>query len=549
MVAGIIDEEIVMKKSNLFFLAIFIIAVVFPLLLIWIMAYQIPFGDTWDDSIVLYFSYLHHTLTWQYWVHPHNEHRVILTRAITLFKDIFFPTSRYFIQLTSYFLFLATYFLLVFQFEKARFKLQYSEKSYRWFYLLTAGILFFPKDISFWRWGFIIQFPLTVFFVTATIFCLSQKNITWLRYGCAILLSLLATASSANGLMIWPIGFLLLILCRSSIMKMAAYVIIGLIIIYFYSHDNHLQGFIINEPIKSFLYFTDFLGNWSTALLASVIGCAVLVLFFNGIKLFFNRYHVEKITIFYPWLALGLFAIANGFVAALTRIQFGVGQSLSIRYAAISLMLCASLTGFYALQWSRLSDRYKKILKFFVFLFIVFFVGSYHRVFFQLTKNYRFIAQEIALPYGVLLPTDNGSYSAGNDKIADRLLLYRQSALYTLSNPEPHYLNQTLSETMIKKIGVTVDPKNYSITIGKRSLKNYVGFISGVALSGSIHAKNNHANLSASLLLLNADHKIIGIAFIAHQQFFGFMVGAQPVNQLIQLKKGYGIRQDRTRTI
>ena len=102
---------------------------------------------------------------------------------------------------------------------------------------------------------------------------------------------------------------------------------------------------------------------------------------------------------------------------------------------------------------------------------------------------------------------------------------------------------------MIKKIGVTVDPKNYSITIGKRSLKNYVGFISGVAVSGSIHAKNNHANLSASLLLLNADHKIIGIAFIAHQQFFGFMVGAQPVNQLIQLKKGYGIRQDRTRTI
>jgi len=188
------------------------------------------------------------------------------------------------------------------------------------------------------------------------------------------LLATVATWSWSNGMVLWllavPVpGAALLMQTgggeqdKKRMRWYAVYAAAGIANLLFYFHGYRRPSDsppFSWDPVKLARYFFTwagaFFGDEKKALcLGVVVSLLFLALACVCLGLAFKK---RDFTGSYPWLALGLYAVASGAVASMGRSGFGESQAMSPRYTAASGYLYIAVAGLGWLAWSSLCERF-----------------------------------------------------------------------------------------------------------------------------------------------------------------------------------------------
>ena len=336
----------------------------------------------WDDHALrafLYYSGQEPTFSGklQWLFKQHNEHRIVYDRIVTALDYGLFGQLNY------------THLMLVGNLSLVGLLAVFAgvlrrKEGVVWYqlpilYALPVALLLF--NLSQWEnmfWGMAsLQNFSVVLWVLGAFYLLTYAD----RWGLALLMAILATLTSGNGLMIWPLGFVLLVLqpiVRSVMPKpkklrpliswaVAAVVVIGL---YFWGFEKPggthavrpgvlalLKGWLAVTgaaaealPVGNPVYNSVLLGG---VLILSTLGIIVVTVILNqrsivravralvGVDRRSNPISIAPVTLFF-W-ASAAFILGTTAVVAYARTGFGADLLITSRYKPYSLTLLALL--------------------------------------------------------------------------------------------------------------------------------------------------------------------------------------------------------------
>ena len=304
--------------------------------LIALMAYyavDIPHGDEWA-IVPLIEKFYAGTLTFADFFAQHNEHRILTGKIIMLLNAILTGWNMYIEMAINVALAIGTSIVIYYATEKLT---GIDSKKRGILYFASAWIIFSFTQQQCYLWGFMMQLFMSVFFNVLTI--------ALLTYGGSIILALifavLATFSFANGMVIWPIG-LMLLCCSGKIRFSKIFLWLGAsavcISLYFYNFnygtlrkpilDNII--YLLTHPHMIIIPIVTYLGSplssyrQSIAISAGTIGLAMYI------------YSIFTITINKAWDNNKFFWTGCGLYVLLSAAVTAYGRSTSIS-AAIAL--------------------------------------------------------------------------------------------------------------------------------------------------------------------------------------------------------------------
>lgn len=202
--------------------------------------------------------------------------------------------------------------------------------------------------------GFQIGWYIILFCLAAAIYLLDTPTLSWTRYGLAAAAGLAATFSSIHGLIVWAVGFVLLLQRRRSRVQVLSW--LGVTAFAFVAHFAD-YNFTLASPHRSYpfhhlwgalqVYFTeigDVLGfnvgnNGSTTLLLLglvIFVVAVLVLVSHGLR--FDTDSARPVGV-----ALLVYGLIFPFFAAMGNIYFGLSVSRFSRMTTYDLLIFVGL--------------------------------------------------------------------------------------------------------------------------------------------------------------------------------------------------------------
>lgn len=260
----------------------------------------------------------------------HNEHRIVTTRLLVwlqycIFQAINFKALILFNNLVKVFLFgLITYLLPRLQ---------------AWQYLVLTLFFFQLSDYeaAYWAMGGASAFFVLIF-ALATIACL-QKSAQLTYFVVSIFFSILAIFSNGNGLIVLPIGLLMLFEQRQY-KHLLAYLMCSIVLMcLFFYHYQYLDSYQLNWHV--FIYFFTSLGNIAgVPIVSTILGLVGIILLRMLLK---RKSDSRRHALFYYLL----FIIGSIVLQTISRSQFGVLQALSSRYKIYSIIFFTILYGFW----------------------------------------------------------------------------------------------------------------------------------------------------------------------------------------------------------
>jgi len=243
--------------------------------------------------------------------------------------------------------------------------------------LALSALVFSPVQWQNWLLGWQFQLVLSISLATATFALLTRARLRLWEITVAVLLASGASFSFANGLLVWPMGVLLLVAhsglaIQKRLLASGCWLFIGAALIagYFCSYEsptNHGASETWGQDIVA--YFFAYLG--APLYPYGVVGAAIM----GGALLWgFNLIFVAGATNGEPglvglvagkepaprfpnlsrivsqgngfWLALGLYALGSALITTWARHNMGgAEQALSSRYTTISTLMCVGLLG------------------------------------------------------------------------------------------------------------------------------------------------------------------------------------------------------------
>ena len=235
-------------------------------LAIWRYGVNAIYWDQWDNVPILHAA-LHGDLTWTMLWSQHNENRMLFPNLV------FIGFGRFDHFDTKSIMYLSAAVLSIAFFS---FLALYRIYPRRWlgpvFTLLFGGVWFSLADWQNALWGFQFAWYLIVFCAVTMLLCLSLKRVTALAFLAAITLAVVASYSSLQGLILWPMGLLVLIWrirVRSKAFRLcAAWVVCGLATsaLYFRGYNSTNTGggsvgFAVHHPVGTVKFFLAAVGN------------------------------------------------------------------------------------------------------------------------------------------------------------------------------------------------------------------------------------------------------------------------------------------------
>lgn len=179
------------------------------------------------------------------------------------------------------------------------------------------------------------------------------------KFGFCLALAVFSSFTLANGLLAWAVTFPILFLVQpipGRIRWAAGWLLAwaACLAIYFwdYTKPHDLPPFGPPEtPFAYVQYLLVFLGSGLARVgvggplsVSTVVGSMLLLCYLAVLCHAFIRFRDREYRArVFPWLALGLYSIGSGCLAALGRIQWGVSQALESRYVTFSLYLIVAL--------------------------------------------------------------------------------------------------------------------------------------------------------------------------------------------------------------
>lgn len=323
-------------------------------------AINIPKFD--DHALKAFLMNLEKTDSFRDTVHEffrqHNEHRIVLDRVFS-WLDYQLTGKLNFVHLMILGNLSLVWLLLIFV------KTIRNAGGAVWMAVPVSLLLF---NLSQWEnmlWGMAALQNFTVMtLAVATFYELSFKNrVGWL----SILLAVLATLTSGNGLLIWPVGLLLIFLRQdySGVIRWLAALAIT-IRLYFLGYEKPAgnppnQGTLLDQ-LHGWLLFNGAAGE-AFPIRNFLVPCLLLGLVVLGITIvislasFWKRFQGTRFSSQHLFFLGGAaFIVGTGLIVAFNRVGFGLETLVTSRYKIYSLTLLAFLI-VYGIAHTRASQR------------------------------------------------------------------------------------------------------------------------------------------------------------------------------------------------
>lgn len=253
-----------------------------------------------------------------------------------------------------------------------------------WVIPLVSVAIYSMAAYENWLMGWQQALFLTTLATIASIVILANEP-GWGRLCCAIFLGWIATYSLANGMLVWPIGTLLLVLNRNKWM-LAAWTVSAVLAIgsYFigYQKPPEHPALAINPEVVC--YVLKFIGGICAQInlvhddtdgdLAIVCGTGAVLTtcWAYGVVIARKIVPVRKIM---PYAAMSCYSVGTAILCGIGRTGFGSNQALSSRYCTMAAPFWISLIAVLAIlllhridRWSRTIAQWSLAIAVFVLL-------------------------------------------------------------------------------------------------------------------------------------------------------------------------------------
>jgi len=338
------------KKVLLLFAILF--PILFCFLFVYLFGVNVPVEDQWD-MVRIFKGYFSGNLTLKYLFDNHVDHRIFFPKLAMLFIGLLSNYNNiaelWFIQLI-----LVSIFLLIYHSAK-----HLLAKNSKYIFLILSSFLVF--SLRQWEnilWGFQISFLMALLFSLLSFFLMqsytnkSEPKQRLLFFVFAILCAIIASFSSAMGLLTWPCLFLQLILSGySSKLKQLCLLIlfstsIPVFILYFTDFRTPPKGggylsFLLH-PLEFMSCFFSCVGSslfWHKhiALLAGTILVSLFAL--TMIKYFKAKLFNSNLF----FITSACYSILTLLLVSASRFKCGDYASLTSRYTSFSILFVISL--------------------------------------------------------------------------------------------------------------------------------------------------------------------------------------------------------------
>lgn len=312
---------------------------------------NIPYWDDWGTPGKQIRALHEGNLTLASLLAQHNESRPFFPRLVLLAIEGAHWDVRKAMVATFLVVLLAAYFL-----SRVFDKMPGSPLEKLGALLVVSGILFWPNtEIWTFENTFMMVWPPTA------LVCAVAVNLSPVSLARKVLvnvaLAAIATFSWANGMLLWAFALplpaaLLAGLPREGkkenpILWYAVYTLACAVCMGIFMHGYHHGVLSWDIPAVSVYFFTwvgGFFGSIDTAWLTGV--CVVAAFFSLAFPWCFAARKRGNFIDGYPWLTLGVYGMASGWLTAMGRAKLGLEQALSPRYTAVSGYIYIGLVGF-----------------------------------------------------------------------------------------------------------------------------------------------------------------------------------------------------------
>jgi hypothetical protein len=320
--------------------------------MVYVYSVDIPVRDDLNVALLLD-KYYHGTLTWYDLFVQHNEHRLFFPYLIMIPTAILSEWNVCYWIAFNVIFGLGIFIVILLQvLSTSRLVDNYK---ILWSVPILSIIVFSLKQYENWLWGFQLIVFISVLFAIACIFILARSSLRPTSFALAMFFGVVGSFSFSNGMLIWPIGFLTLLLNKTEInfkkKYLIAWIIISAAVVLLYSYGYQKPShhpslfFAIKNPFAVLKFIFAYLGSPFTpteGILAPFIGLSGVSIFIY-VTFLLLRFGNTKTHIVLPYLSLSLYSILNAAIIAIGRAGWGWEQSLNSRYVTHAIFFWISL--------------------------------------------------------------------------------------------------------------------------------------------------------------------------------------------------------------
>jgi len=356
-IAGQIRGCIREKPQESLLIALFLSFAAIPILIMiaLLVRYSVnaPFWDQWEYVFLIHKMHAGTLNIQDLWM-QHNEHRILFPRLVTLGLSWLTNYNVRYEVMMNFITASVTYGFLLLMIKQTFGKLT---KSTAGLAFLFAWLLYSPVQWINWIWGFQLCFFMGVLFSVITIWLVTKtESKTYPKFFyLALMTGAIGTYCIGNGLVIWAVGLILLLLQKVDRKKILIWIGMALAVSATYLYKFHRSPdslplrIIAKEPVAVVKYFFTYLGRslaW-TPIGGRYTGFALLVLLVTSLLVIYKKGHLSKVL---TWVGLALYVAMSALLAAVSRLNFGVNQAFADSYTTMSVLfvIATIAVGFYA---------------------------------------------------------------------------------------------------------------------------------------------------------------------------------------------------------
>ncbi len=364
---------------------------------------HVPFWDQWE-LVEIFRNSSKGTLGWHDFWAQHNEHRILFPRLIMFSLAFFTNWDPYYETIVNLVLGISTTALFAMVMKKTL------PKDSRLLFTIPLIVFMVLSPIQWenWLWGWQIQWFLSVITVAICLYHISLKKLNYKKLSIAVFAATVATYSLANGVTIWPIVLLILIIRKADIKSLIYWSISGIIIsgINYINYVNPTalpsKSLFLHQPINFVHYILIYIGRPLSFDIhdSPYVGLFILLSFTLAVNYLFMR-HREVFVKQLFWFGLALYGLAGAILTAVSRLGLGIDQSYSIRYTTVSTLFIIGTINLviHAAYQIVKNNKYssKRSLQYFMILFfvpIITFTGiNYFKGFSQMSEQHKHLVK------------------------------------------------------------------------------------------------------------------------------------------------------------
>ncbi len=360
-------------------------------------------------------------------------------------------------------------------------------------FILVVLLIFSPVQEELWLLASGFPSFIPALCIVAGLVVIRTNVSVAAKFSLCLVLAFFSSFSLANGVLAWGLTFPVLFLTqRNPAWKgwlgswLTAGVICAAIYFWKFRPQDELPQFAPPESPPVYLqYLCAFLGsglarvgNEHPLAVASFVGALLLLGYLavltHVIFCFRDAEHRARVL---PWLALGMYSIGSGCLAAMGRIGWGVSQALESRYVTFSLYLTVAMIALIAILAERLSKVHRSAgARLTFFTAVIFFGASY------LTLELLCAAASVPL-----FRVRSAALHLGHGAILFNQVLDTSETIKLVNFPRPHFVRQNadaLDRLHLLKTPLIRTKEIQALRHSDNEDPSAVGWFDGLAPSG-----------------------------------------------------------------